>query len=135
MSEATRKSFTIRLPERIASWLEASATEAGITPTALIQSLIICHFETSTESAKARPAAKPGHELGQSPGSAHPDCELRQQQRHRQLLYEIGKTRAVLLHSLDHTLSADAVDEIIEAAEQAASEYVAKLLGSKGGQR
>ena len=40
MNEDTTKSYTIRLPERIASRLEANATEAGITPTTLIRSLV-----------------------------------------------------------------------------------------------
>ena len=132
MSEESRKSYTIRLPERIASWLESSATEAGVAPTTLIQSLIIRQYEGSTQSAKDRPAAKPQE---RSPGSSHHDYELRQQQRHRQLLYEVGKMRAVLLHALDHTLSADSVDEIIEAAGEAASDYIAELLGTKGGQQ
>ena len=129
MSEETRKNYTIRLPERIASRLEASSTEAGTTPTTLIQSLIISKFETSTESAKDRTAAKPSDDPVQSSGSAQHECELRQQQRHRQVLYEIGKMRSVLLHSLDHTLSAESVDAIIQASERAASEYVARLLG------
>ena len=135
MSEETRKNYTIRLPERIASRLEASATEAGTTPTTLIQSLIISKFEASTESVKDRAAARQSDNPIQPSGSAHHDCELRLQQRHRQLLYEIGKMRSVLLHSLDHTLSAESVDDIIEASERAASEYVAQLFGSKGGRR
>jgi hypothetical protein len=43
--------------------------------------------------------------------------------------------RSILLHSLDHSLSADSVDQIIEASEKAASEYVTKLQGAKGVRR
>jgi hypothetical protein len=135
MSEETRKSYTIRLPERIAFWLEAGATEAGTTPTTLIQSLITGQFETSTGSAKGRLAEKPPDDRGRSASGVQPDYELGQQQRHRQLLYEIGKMRSVLLHSLDHTLSAESVDDIIEASEKAASDYVVELLGSQGARR
>jgi hypothetical protein len=129
MSEETKKNYTIRLPEKIASRLEKSATESDITPTTLIQSLIIARFETDSDSAKDRPAAKkpPGDAL-QPSSSATRDSE----RRHRQLLFEIGKLRSVVLHSLDHTLSADSVDQIIEASEKAASEYVAELLGAQG---
>ena len=81
MSEETRKSYTIRLPERIASWLETNATEAGITPTTLIQSLITRQFETSIGSAKARLAEKPPDHRERSASGIHPDYELRQQQR------------------------------------------------------
>ena len=48
-----------------------------------------------------------------------------------QLIFEIAKTRSVILHSLDHTLGADVVDEIIDAAEQTAKEHVAQVLKSK----
>ena len=48
-----------------------------------------------------------------------------------QLIFEIAKTRSVVLHSLDHTLGADVVDEIIDAAEQTAKEHVAQVLKSK----
>jgi hypothetical protein len=41
------------------------------------------------------------------------------------------KDRSVVLHSLDHTLGADVVDEIIDAAEQTAKEHVAQMLKSK----
>jgi hypothetical protein len=132
MSEETRKNYTIRLPEKIASRLEKSANEAGTTPTTLIQSLIIGRFETDTDTAKDRSAGKkaPGHTLHSSSSATH-DSE----QHHRQLLYEIGKMRSVLLHSLDDTLSADSVDQIIEASEKAASDYAAELLGEKGVRR
>ncbi len=37
------------------------------------------------------------------------------------------KTRAALFHSLDHNVGAALVDEIIEAAEQTARQYLAGL--------
>ncbi len=135
MSEESRKPYTIRLPERIALRLEASATEAGTTPTTLIQSLIVSRFESSTDTAKDPPAAKTADSQPQPSSRSASDWELRQEQRHRQLLYEIGKMRSVLLHSLDHTLTADQVDDIIGASEKTASEYVTELLASKGRQQ
>lgn len=60
MNEETRKTYTIRLPERIASRLEARATEAGTTPTTLIQSMIVSSFEGRRDSAKDLAASKRG---------------------------------------------------------------------------
>jgi hypothetical protein len=135
MSEEVRKNYTIRLPERIAAQVEATATEAGTTPTTLIQSLVISRFEAATDSTTEPPPAKRSDSTPRSSMEPCPDSELRQQERHRQLLYEIGKMRSVLLHSLDHTLDADSVDQIIEASEKAASEYVAGLLGVQEGRQ
>lgn len=133
MNEDTTKSYTIRLPERIASRLEANATEAGITPTTLIRSLVASRFESGSDSAKE--ALDPKTAERQTEASIRPrsDYELRQEQRYRQLLYEIGKMRSVVLHSLDHTLGADQVDDIIEASERTAREYVEELSQLKGG--
>jgi hypothetical protein len=47
--------------------------------------------------------------------------------RFDQLWFEIVKTRSALLHSLDQTLSASVVDQIIEASDQTAREYTAGL--------
>lgn len=134
MNEETRKTYTIRLPERIASRLEARATEAGTTPTTLIQSMIVSSFEGRRDSAKDLAASKTAESRPVASLRTAPESEPRQEERHRQLLYEIGKMRSVLLHSLDHTLSADTVDDIIEASEKTASDYVAELLASKGRQ-
>ena len=84
----------------------------------------MARFETDAHPATNQPAT------GVAPG-ASADAERRQQERHRQLLYEVGKMRSVLLHALDHTLNADAVDRVIEAAEATAREYVAELLGRR----
>jgi hypothetical protein len=124
MSDASRKSFSIRLPERIAVRLESSASQAGITPTTLIQQVIVCRFDTGARQGTDQQATSVA--VG-----ASADSERRQQERHRQLLYEVGKMRSVLLHALDHTLNADTVDRIIEAAEATAREYVDGLLESK----
>ena len=135
MNEETRKTYTIRLPERIASRLEASAAEAGSTPTTLIQSVIVGRFESATNSAKDGPSSRTPKSEPQAASRAARDSEIRQEQRHRQLLYEIGKMRSVLLHALDHTLNAEQVDDIIEVSEKTASDYVAELLASKGRQQ
>jgi hypothetical protein len=133
MNEDGKKMYTVRLPERIAEWLETSAVKASTTPTNLIRSLIIRSFEVGRQPAQdPRTSAS---EEGQSRASerAVSDSDLAPEQRYRQLLFEIGKMRSVLLHSLDHTLGADQVDDIIEASEKTAREYVEDMFGSKGG--
>jgi hypothetical protein len=37
------------------------------------------------------------------------------------------KTRSAIFHSLDQSIGANAVDEIIEASEQTARQYLARL--------
>ncbi len=74
----------------------------------------------------------PARYFGARPSAKEP--ELYDGQRmdgYAQLIFEIAKTRSVVLHSLDRTLGADLVDEIIEAAEQTAKEHVAQVLKSK----
>ena len=51
-------------------------------------------------------------------------------QRYGQLLFEVVKTRSALFHSLDHSIGANAVDEIIDAAEQTARQYLGRLSGA-----
>ena len=48
-------------------------------------------------------------------------------EQYAQLLFEVIKTRSALFHSLDQTIGANAVDEIIEAAEQSARQYLARF--------
>ena len=57
-------------------------------------------------------------------------CERLEQaevERYGQLLFEVIKTRSALFHSLDQTMGANAVDEIIEAAEQSTRQYLARF--------
>jgi hypothetical protein len=48
-------------------------------------------------------------------------------ERYGQLLFEVVKTRSALFHALDQTVGANAVDEIIEASEQTARQYLVRL--------
>jgi hypothetical protein len=44
----------------------------------------------------------------------------------------VVKSRSALFHSLDQSMGANAVDEIIEASEQAARQYLARLDSAPG---
>lgn len=44
MAEETKKTYTIRLPEQMAARVEAQAASMNITPTTLLQSLVVRHL-------------------------------------------------------------------------------------------
>jgi len=48
-------------------------------------------------------------------------------ERHDQLLFEIVKTRSALFHAPDQSVGAAVVDEIIDASEKVARQYLAQL--------
>ena len=108
------RSISTRVPEELAEHLAAEARRRSMTESDLIREILAARY------FGARPSAK--------------EPELYDGQRmdgYAQLIFEIAKTRSVVLHSLDRTLGADLVDEIIEAAEQTAKEHVAQVLKSK----
>ena len=108
------RSISIRVPQEIADHVAAEARRRNVTESDLIREMLAARY------LAVRPPAA--------------EAELYDGQRldgYAQLIFEIAKTRSVVLHSLDHTLGADLVDEIIEAAEQTAKEHVAQVLKSK----
>ena len=72
------------------------------------------------EKCGARRRARPRALLGQT-----------ESERYGQLLFEVVKTRSALFHSLDQNLSAPVVDEIIEASEKSAQQYITRLAGAE----
>lgn len=127
MAEETKKTYTIRLPEQVAAQAETQAASMNVTPTTLLQSLIVHHFESGgPTSFDTAPLAALGGKLA----ALTKACERLEQaeaERYGQLLFEVIKTRSALFHSLDQTLGANAVDEVIEAAEQSARQYLARF--------
>src|SRR5260370_23803252 len=127
MAEETKKTYTIRLPEQLAGRVEAQAASVNVTPTTLLQSLIAQHFDVA---GKGGPDTAPLVALGGKLEELRKLCERLEQaeeRRYGQLLFELVKTRSALLHSLDHSIGANTVDEIIEAAEQTARPYLEGL--------
>ena len=133
MAEETRQAYTIRLSQRVAAHIEKRAVSLAITPTALIQSPVMRQFEKGTTEqsgpdyellerlgTKLDALRKTAEQLGRAEG-----------ERYGQLLFEVVKTRAALFHSLDHNVGAALVDEIIEAAEKTARQYLARLAGAE----
>lgn len=132
MAEEARHTYTIRLPERIAARIEEQATGLGSTPTTFIQSLVARQFDNSApERGSLDPAALAA--IGTTLDALRKICELLERteaQRYGQLLFEVVKTRAALFHSLDQNLSAPVVDEIIEASEKSAQQYIDRRAGA-----
>jgi len=131
VGEELKQTYTVRIPAEIAAHIEAAARENRITPTALIQSLLIRKFKShdagdgetdiiaeTAIAAKLETLRKSVERFEQSETT-----------RLDRLCFEIVKTRSALLHSLDQTLSAEVVDKIIEASEQTAREYMVSMSG------
>jgi len=127
MAEETKKTFTIRLPEQIAARVEAHAVDLNVSPTTLLQSVVVRHFDLAGQGG---PETAPIAALGGKMEALRKLCERLEQaeaDRYAQLLFEMVKTRSAIFHSLDQSIGANAVDEIIEASEQTARQYLARL--------
>jgi len=136
MAEDARKTYTVRLSEQVAGRIETQASTAGIAPTTLIQSCLIRHFGDGKPSANDAAGSQPHPvAIGAKLDAVKRVAEQLQQmagQRHDQLLFEIVKTRSALFHALDQSVGAAAVDEIIEASEKAARQYLDRLATPNG---
>jgi hypothetical protein len=131
MGEELKQTYTIRIPDPVAARIGEAARTHGITPTTLIQSLILRKFKSS-ESADREPDIASEVAFAAKLDTLRKSVErLEQSDRARfdQLRFEIVKTRSALLHYLDQTLSATVVNQIIEASDQAAREYIAGIGG------
>ena len=107
------RSISTRVPQEIADHLAAEARRRSVTESDLIREILAVRY------------------LGAGPSTTERQPQGELVDGYAQLIFEIAKTRSVILHSLDHTLGADVVDEIIDAAEQTAKEHVAQVLKSK----
>jgi hypothetical protein len=107
------RSISTRVPQEIADQVAAEALRRSMTESDLVRGILTARY------------------LGAGPREMEPQPQSQPLDGYAQLIFEIAKTRSVILHSLDHTLGADVVDEIIDAAEQTAKEHVAQVLESK----
>src|SRR5258708_6434654 len=130
MAEETKKTYTIRLPEQLAGWVEARAASVNVTATTLLQSLDARPFDGAGKGGlDTAPLVALGGKLEEL-RKLYERLEQAEAQRYGQLLFEVVKTRSALFHSLDQSMSANTVDEIIEAAEQTARQYLGRLSGA-----
>jgi predicted DNA binding CopG/RHH family protein len=129
MSEERKQTYTIRIPEEISTRIEEAARTRGIPPTTLLQSLVLHRFK-SQQSVDFRAEELATQTIVAKLDSLRKILELQVRSgdaRIEQLRFEIVKTRAALFHSLDQSLGATVVDQIIEASEQTAREYTAGI--------
>ncbi len=129
MGEELKQTYTVRIPEQVAARIEEAARNHRITPTALIQSLVIRKFKSRESADREIDIAAEAASAGRLETLRNRIERLEQidAARFDELRFEIVKTRSALLHSLDQSLSADVVDKIIEASDKTAREYVAGL--------
>ncbi|MBF6560340.1 MAG: hypothetical protein IVW56_08630 [Candidatus Binataceae bacterium] len=107
------RSISTRVPQEIADQLAAEARRRSVTESDLIREIIAARYLDASRSAM------------------EPRPKIQSLDEYAQLIFEVAKTRSVILHSLDHTLGAEVVDEIIDTAEQTAKEHVAQVLKSE----
>ena len=103
MSQESKRTYTIRLPETVAARVEKQAAISGIAPTTLIQSLVVDKCMRFAERAETTPLRLIGKLDALSKA-----CERLEQnaaERYGRLLFEVVKTRSVFLHALDQSLA------------------------------
>jgi hypothetical protein len=131
MSQESKRTYTIRLPETVAARVEKQAAVSGIAPTTLIQSVVVDTYIRLGDTGVRGPASN----LIDKHDVLSNACERLEQNAadtYRRLLFEVVKTRSVFPHALDQSLSEPAVDEIIDASEKTARDYIDRL-GGEGG--
>lgn len=131
MSQESKRTYTIRLPETVAARVEKQAAISGVAPTTLIQSLVV---DTCMQVGDAAVGGTASSLIGKldALSKAFERLERNAAERHTRLLFEVVKTRSAFLHALDQSLSEPVVDKIIEASEETARDYI-DCLGGDGG--
>jgi len=127
-SGADKKSFNIRVPQAIALRIEEQALSLATAPTTLIQSIIVRHFENEGRFSEIESATQTAMLMKLE--AIRQLCDLIEEtesKRYGQMLFETVKTRSAVLHSIDQTLGAAAIDSIMDACEEAARQYIAQL--------
>jgi len=131
MSQESKRTYTIRLPETVAARVEKQAVISGVAPTTLIQSLVVDTCARLAETEIGGPASNLIGKL-EALSKACERLEQNAMKGYMRLLFEVVKTRSAFLHGLDQSLSEPVVDEIIEASEKTARDYIDRL-GDAGG--
>lgn len=95
---------TVRLPVSLVEAVQHTADARGITVSELVRSVLLAVVDLD-------PAVR----------------------RHATVLYEVAKTRSVLLRLLDTQLTKSQVDHLLSLAEGDATDYVRERLGGNNG--
>jgi hypothetical protein len=95
---------TVRLPVSLVEAVQRTADARGVTVSELVRSALLAVVDLD-------PAVR----------------------RHATVLYEVAKTRSVLLRLLDTQLTKSQVDHLLSLAEGDATDYVRERLGGNNG--
>src|ERR1700684_1316185 len=104
-SGADKKRFNIRVPQPIALRIEQQALGLGTSPTTLIQSIVVRHFESETRLGEIESATQTAMLMKLE--AIRKLCDLivqTESKRYGQILFEIVKTCSAVFHSIDQTL-------------------------------
>jgi Arc/MetJ-type ribon-helix-helix transcriptional regulator len=104
MAITTTQVLSVRLPSSLVEAIQRTADQRGISASEVVRSALLAHLELDPET-----------------------------RRHATVLYEIAKTRAVLLRLLDTQLAKAQVDKLLALAEGDATDYVRERLGGDHG--
>ena len=96
--------LTVRLPVSLVEAVQQLADARGVTVSELVHSALLAMVELNPEV-----------------------------RRHATVLYEVAKTRSVLLRLLDTQLTKSQVDHLLSLAEGDATDYVRERLGGNNG--
>jgi hypothetical protein len=89
--------LTIRLPSELFTDLQRECVRRGVTPSELVRTALASFLVGDAQAA-----------------------------RHAELLFEVAKTRSVLVRFLDHQIGEAAADQLVYTAEGDAESYMAK---------
>ena len=94
----------VRLPAALVAAVHQTADQRGISASEVVRSALLAYLELDPDT-----------------------------RRHATVLYEVAKTRAVLLRLLDTQLDKTQVDTLLAVAEEDATDYVRERLGGRNG--
>ena len=103
--------FSFRIAPELATRLEEEATNRELTTSELVREIVTTHYETSAASETSNGGTT----------ASEADAE----RRFQQLIFEIGKTRAVVLRIGLQTISEETMEQILAAATDDAKNYAA----------
>jgi metal-responsive CopG/Arc/MetJ family transcriptional regulator len=104
MGSKKMKSLTIRLPDHLLTAVNAATEQRGVTHSELVRLALQALLELDPDT-----------------------------RRYATLVYEIAKTRSVLLRLLDTQLDKSQVNQLLALAEGDATKYVRERLGGDDG--
>ena len=102
--------YTVRLAPELLQRIENTARERGISPRKLIRAVLAERFANGPGVQQDETASKSNQQGGLD-----------------QILFDLTRTRLTLQHLLDRQVGSEATDQIRQAAQQEAENYMRRL--------